>query len=144
VQRRSSIVFVPACVLLLTLLTGCTSKHGAPTPSSSRPTGLAASPVTDQHISIVNFAFAPRLFTIKAGDRIIWTQTTTTIHTVTSGTVGPPDANTKKVKATPDGLFASGDLKAGASYPVTFGKPGTYPYFCSHHPDRMVGTIIVQ
>jgi plastocyanin len=125
-------------------LAGCTSKPGSAHPSGSRsPTGLAASPVKDQHISIVNFAFQPKLFTIRAGNRIIWTQTSTTVHTVTSGTAGQ-DPKTKALKAVPDGMFSSGDLKQGASFPVTFNQPGTYSYFCSHHPDRMVGTIIVQ
>jgi len=140
---------VLALVALVTAvaLAGCSSKPGSAGPSGSaspRATGAAASPVTDQHISIVSFAFQPKLFTIRAGNRIIWTQTSTTIHTVTSGTVGPPNPGTKAVKAVPDGAFNSGDLKQGASFPVTFNKPGTYQYFCSHHPDRMVGTIIVQ
>ena len=136
-----------ALVALVTAvaLAGCSSKPGSAGPSGSaspRATGAAASPVTDQHISIVSFAFQPKLFTIRAGNRIIWTQTATTIHTVTSGTV--QQAPGKALKAVPDGLFSSGDLKQGASFPVTFNKPGTYSYFCSHHPDRMVGTIIVQ
>jgi plastocyanin len=126
------------------LLSACSSKSPQPASSGTASATASATPLTEQRINIKDFSFTPARLTIKAGTKIVWSQTsTTTIHTVTSGNPAV-DPTTKVAQPVPDGKFASGDLKPGATFPFTFSTPGTYTYFCSHHPDKMQGTIIVQ
>jgi plastocyanin len=43
---------------------------------------------------------------------------------------------------TADWLWESGELKRGASFSITFSRPGRYYYHCRNHRD-MYGTIVV-
>ena len=82
-------------------------------------------------------AYSPNPVEVSEGDTVIWTNDDTTPHTATSGTA-----------ATPDGIFG-GDAETGGVILVkgktqsfTFAEEGTYPYFCTLHPN-MVGTVTV-
>ena len=116
------------------MFVACSSKSPNPAASGVSPVTPSSSGLA-QGVTIKDFSFTPSRLTVKAGTRIAWTQTSTTLHTVTSGT---------PAGAVPDGKFSSGDLKHGVVFPVTLTTPGAYTYFCSHHPDQMHGTIIVQ
>src|SRR5215216_4000570 len=94
----------------------------------------AASPLVTS-VSIVNGAslptneefYAPDVARITVGSMITWKNDDTTSHTVTSGTV-------RNNTPTPDGMFDSGILNAGDSFPFLFDKAGEYPYYCTIHP----------
>jgi plastocyanin len=98
------------------------------------PNTRAASPLVTS-VSIVNGAslptneefYAPDVARITVGSMITWKNDDTTSHTVTSGTV-------RNNTPTPDGMFDSGILNAGASFPFLFDKAGEYPYYCTIHP----------
>src|SRR5215207_6707241 len=98
------------------------------------PNTRAASPLVTS-VSIANGAslptneefFAPDVARITVGSMITWKNDDTTSHTVTSGTV-------RNNTPTPDGLFDSGILNAGDSFPFLFDKAGEYPYYCTIHP----------
>jgi plastocyanin len=66
-----------------------------------------------------------------AGTTVIWHNSDSVTHTVTSDT----------------GLFDS-PLPGGADFQFTFDKAGTYPYYCRPHggpgEQGMSGTIVVQ
>jgi plastocyanin len=62
---------------------------------------------------------------------------------VTSGVSHPPDSSGRSATH-PDGKFNSGDLARGAKFAFTFDRPGSYPYFCSRHPEGMRGEIVVH
>src|SRR3989344_4393832 len=70
--------------------------------------------------------FTPSSVTITAGDSVVWTNTDTMPHTVTSNT----------------NAFNSGTMQPSATYSQTFNPPGTYQYYCAFH-SGMVGTITV-
>src|SRR3990167_1812133 len=70
--------------------------------------------------------FTPSSVTITAGDSVVWTNTDTMPHTVTSNT----------------NAFNSGTMQPSATYSQTFNTPGTYQYYCAFH-SGMVGTITV-
>lgn len=78
-------------------------------------------------ITIQNMAFAPATLTIKAGDKVTWTNQDAVGHSATAD----------------DNSFDTGVLGQGQSGSITFSKAGTYTYHCSVHP-YMKGTIVVQ
>src|SRR5215218_2539906 len=98
------------------------------------PNSRAASPLVTS-VSIANGAsvptneefFAPDVARITVGSMVTWKNDDTASHTVTSGTV-------RNNTPTPDGMFDSGILNAGDSFPFLFDKAGEYPYYCTIHP----------
>jgi len=80
-----------------------------------------------------NECYLPENISINAGDTVIWSNTDTTAHTVTSGS--PTDG--------PDGVFDSSLFMAGATFEVTFDDSGSYDYFCMVHP-WMSGSVQVS
>jgi plastocyanin len=94
---------------------------------TGQPTQVAAtSPST---VTIDNFAFAPAILLIAPGTKVVWDNKDEEPHTVTSADGGM--------------MFKSPALDTDDKFSFTFGKPGTYKYFCSIHP-HMVGTIVVK
>lgn len=96
-----------------------------PVPTPTGPTA-AVSMITPGGYS---FSFNPPTLTISVGTTVIWTNRTTTPHTITSDT----------------GTFNSGlndPIEAGFTFIYKFTKPGTYKYHCALHP-TMTATIIV-
>lgn len=74
--------------------------------------------------------------TIFPGDSVIWRNTDTAFHTVTSVTPSGEE----------DGLFDSGFFTAGKSYTRQFDDPGDSYYYCSLHPwmDGIVYVVITE
>ena len=77
------------------------------------------------NVSIVSFSFGPSSVTINVGDTIRWTV----------------DSGTHTTTAT--GVWNSGATSPGGVFSFTFDQAGTYPYFCSIHPN-MQATITVE
>jgi len=80
-----------------------------------------------------NDCYLPGTVSINAGDTVIWSNTDTAAHTVTSGS--PTNG--------PDGIFDSSLFMAGATFEVTFDDSGSYDYFCMVHP-WMQGNVQVS
>ncbi len=92
----------------------------------------SASPAVQAKVNITTnkkgvFTFKPKSVTIAVGTSVVWTNTTTVAHTVTSDT----------------GIFNSGVVNPGGTFKFTFTKKGTFGYHCSIHP-FMTATIIVN
>jgi predicted lipoprotein with Yx(FWY)xxD motif/plastocyanin len=108
------------------------SGSGTPTatPAASGSSGQAAGNNTVK-VNAQNFAFDPKGLTITAGTTVVWHNSDTIAHTVTSDT----------------GLFDS-PLPPGADFQFTFSQAGTYPYYCRPHGGPggvgMSGVITVQ
>jgi plastocyanin len=80
-------------------------------------------------VEIPAFRFDPDPVRIKAGTAVVWHNAHDQAHTSTGAGAMP---------------WNTGTLAPGrASAPVTFAKPGTYPYICALHP-FMKGTVEVQ
>ena len=115
-------------IALATLVTAiAATQHGA-SDAEARP-ALAASDVA---VSIRTFQFAPDTLRVKAGTRVVWTNTDEIEHTITSGT---PEMQ--------DGRFNGVVAKRGATYSAVMKDAGTYRYFCDRHR-FMNGTVIVN
>ncbi|HEV2281935.1 MAG TPA: plastocyanin/azurin family copper-binding protein [bacterium] len=77
-------------------------------------------------LRIENFAFAPALIKVAPGTTVVWTNADEIPHTSTSK----------------DGMWDSEAIQPGATFSVTFDKPGTYVYGCTIHP-FMQATVAV-
>ena len=79
--------------------------------------------------------FVPDEVTINVGDTVIWTNSDSATHTVTSGDVNDPNTWSE--------AFDSGLAKPDAIFEYTFDTAGEYPYLCQLHP-WMIGKVIVD
>jgi plastocyanin len=95
-------------------------------PSSMSPQP-SRGPTTTISIGASDDYFQPGTVNVQPGTTVKWVNKGRHKHTVTSDT----------------GVWDSGDLAPGATYSVTFSKPGTYYYHCRHHKG-MKGTIVVD
>jgi plastocyanin len=90
----------------------------------SLPAASAAS--SSNAVSIKDIAFNPATITVKAGDKVTWTNNDGLAHTVTLD----------------DNSVDSGILTPGATFNNTFTAAGTFAYHCKIHPP-MHGTVTV-
>jgi plastocyanin len=95
---------------------------------SSKVTAKAQQPAAaTAEVKIDNFSFGPGTVTVALGTTVVWTNRDDIPHTVVST----------------DGVFKSKVLDTDEKFSYTFGKAGTFPYFCSLHP-KMTGKVVVQ
>ena len=78
-------------------------------------------------VRIASFAFGPQAITVEAGTAVTWTNADTIPHTSTGQ----------------GKQWDSGPIQPGASFRMTFTKPGTYQYACTIHP-FMQATLVVR
>jgi plastocyanin len=92
-----------------------------------------------KRVSISNFSFTPQTITIKHGTKVVWKNSDSVPHDVTS-------TSSMSTSATVTGLFASPTLSPGASFSYTFKKKGTYFYECTIHASMasMHGKVVVK
>ena len=86
----------------------------------------------DAPVTIRTFQFTPDTMRVRAGTRVVWTNSDEIEHTITSGA---PD--------TKDNRFHGVVATRGATYSAVLQEPGTYRYFCDRHR-FMNGTVIVS
>jgi len=79
-------------------------------------------------VKIDNFTFAPGEITVAKGTTVNWVNRDDIPHTVVSD-----DKTT----------FKSKPLDTDDKFSYTFGKEGTYTYFCSIHP-KMTAKVVVK
>jgi len=79
-----------------------------------------------------NECFLPYTVEISSGETVVWTNTDSAAHTITSG-----------VPTTPDNNFDSGMMMVDESWESTFTESGEYDYYCMLHP-WMTGKVIVS
>ena len=78
-------------------------------------------------VTIRNFAFEPRVLSVRRGTTVRWVNDDNNPHTVTGDTTGP----------------RSPLLDRDQSYSYTFSDLGTFPYHCELHPE-MRGMVEVM
>lgn len=93
----------------------------APAQTHENPAGIT-------QVTIRLFKFSPETIEVTTGETVEWANDDLTPHTVTSR--GARELN-------------SGTIDAGSSWRHTFTQAGTFPYYCTFHPE-MKGTIIVK
>lgn len=126
-KKRTLLTIAVITPSLILVGAGCSSSvttndiTSTPNATSTTQTGNQVSS------TISNFSFQPKTITIKVGDTVTWKNNDSAAHTVTAD----------------NGSFDSGSIGRGGTYSRTFTQTGTYPYYCSLHPN-MTGTVIVQ
>jgi len=145
-----------ACAILLLLITalaaGCTGSEqpspaqtpttvaattvGTTTVATTRPpaTPISQVSVSDNTITILDFAFNPQTITIKTGEVVRWENNEPDQNYVHRIVFTDPTGNIIK--------YDSSVLSPGQSWSQKFTAPGTYTYYCKIHP-KMTGTVIV-
>lgn len=88
---------------------------------------------TTHNVAVTNYAFTPKQLTIKAGDKVVWTNTQGS-HNVNG-----------KLDTYPTNPEPFGNaVGTNWTYEYTFTKPGSYSYQCDPHAGMgMIGTITV-
>jgi plastocyanin len=118
-------------VVALITLSACSGSSGsaAPTAATSQtgsiPPAAPAGGATP--VAIKDFAFNPATTTASAGNKVTWTNSDTTAHTVTFD----------------DGSADSGNLAPGSTFDHTFATAGSFAYHCTIH-SQMHGTVTVS
>jgi 3',5'-cyclic-AMP phosphodiesterase len=79
-------------------------------------------------VGIDNFAFTPRVLTVKAGTEVTWVNDDDVPHIIFNVQQKFPESPV---------------LDTGRRYAYRFSTPGTYDYYCTIHP-KMTGTIVVR
>jgi plastocyanin len=136
-----SLRFLAAATLAAApLAAACSSQAASPTapgsslaPGTTAAGGSAATGTADATVTIKDFAFGPNPITVKAGQKITFTNTDDSPHEPTSGT---PTAKTSAflVDTAANGSATTGPIQLA---------PGTYDYFCGLH-EYMVAKLVVQ
>ena len=81
-------------------------------------------------VDMESIEFAPERVSVRAGQRVRWTNQDSTAHTVTKVSGPGPD-------------FDSGEVGANGTYEYTPPQRGVIKYVCEIHPDQMRGRISV-
>jgi plastocyanin len=113
-------------------LIGCTPAPGggaAPPEDGALLRQDPAQAVTEI-VTARDMTFSPATVTVPVGGTVVWKFEGPSPHTTTS-LEGSPQT------------WDSGIQGAGATYPVRFDRPGTYPYRCTLHAG-MTGTVVVE
>lgn len=113
------------------------SESPSPTPApavsptitpTATPTPTPAPKKSETYTSdINNFSFNPPELKIKKGDTVIWTNSDSAPHTITS------DAGNE---------LGSSTLSSGQTYKHTFNTAGTFNYHCSIHPSMKANVVV--
>jgi plastocyanin len=82
---------------------------------------------------LTDTAYDPNPVTVGVGENVTWVNDDLDPHTVTSGSIGAPEAGQE---------FDSGYMGPHRSFTHRFDAAGEYDYFCIIHPN-MVGTVVV-
>jgi plastocyanin len=110
--------------------------------SSATASRIKAAVVVDMTGSLL--VFEPASIKLKAGQTVMWKNSSHEVHTVTADPRVAIDAKDVRL---PKGAkqFDSGFLNPGQTYEQTFRTPGTYRYVCTlHEAQHMIGQIIVK
>jgi len=112
--------------------------------AASSATAAQAKPTVVVDMTGSLLVFEPAVIEIKAGQTVVWKNSSREVHTVTAD---PGQATNPQDVELPEGAqrFDSGFLNPTQNYEHTFRKPGTYRYVCTlHEVQRMIGQIIVK
>src|SRR5215218_9802860 len=105
---------------------GATQPAVVPTEPTAPAESTTPAPDSTTTVEILTNAFTPPQLNVAPGTTVTFVNRDSVPHTVTAD----------------NGLFDSGELAPGASYPVVLEGAGTVTYHCYLHPE-MRGSIVV-
>ncbi len=115
-------------------LVGCNSSSGTDTNyNTEEPPTNGGGEASGQQVEMSQQAFNSKNIEVEVGSTVKWVNSSSLVHTVTSGTNGESD-----------GTFNSGNISPGETFSYTFNKVGEFNYFCiPHYSLGMVGKVAV-
>ncbi|MDP4221189.1 MAG: cupredoxin domain-containing protein [Bacteroidota bacterium] len=119
-KTNSLPIVILTAFLLIVSISACTSTKN-----------IKAASVPPNTVIMADTKFTPNVITVPRGTTVVWQNAEDRVHTATAN----------------DKSWNTGDMKIGERKGITFDKPGTYPYHCTHHTMLgvgMTGTVIVQ
>ena len=128
----------------LTKLRKQLEKPQAALPSAPTTAAAQARPAVVVDMTGSLLVFEPATIEVKAGQTVVWKNSSREVHTVTAD---PRQATNAQDVELPKGAqgFDSGFLNPTQIYEHTFKTPGTYRYVCTlHEVQRMIGQVIVR
>ncbi len=128
----------PSCDTKLSL----TQLRKAAQPHPAVPVSIPEGAITVGMSDMV--AFVPVTVTIRAGQSVVWKNTSVTVHNVVDDLSKATNAADVHL---PRGVkpFDSGYMQSGQVYARTFTVPGIYRYVCTlHESSGMKGVVIVK
>ena len=125
-----------ACVALGVVVAGCGnsddngggSSDAQKTKQGSSGGGGGSGSAGGAKVSMEGIKFNPASVTVKAGDKVTWTNKDSVGHDVTGDNFKSGD---------------SGGMQNGDTFSQTFDKTGTFDYVCTVHPG-MKGSVTVK
>lgn len=125
-----------ACVALGVVVAGCGnsdddgggSSDAQKTKQGSSGGGGGGGSAGGAKVSMQGIKFNPASVTVKAGDKVTWTNKDSVGHDVTGDNFKSGD---------------SGGMQNGDTFSQTFDKKGTFDYVCTVHPG-MKGSVTVK
>lgn len=119
-------IVVGGIVLVVTGGNKQTGQQGSTSQTQENIQGTTPVPEKNE-VMIANNAFSPDILTVKAGDKVTWTNQDLAGHTATAD----------------DNSFDTNTIVPGQSKSVTLNNAGTYTYHSTTDPD-MKATIVVE
>ena len=121
-----------ACVALGVVVAGCgnsdDSGGGDNAQKTEQPAGGGGGSGGGAKVTMEGIKFNPANVTVKAGDKVTWTNKDSVGHDVTGDNFKSGD---------------SGGLQNGDTFSHTFDKKGKFDYVCTVHPG-MTGSVTVK
>jgi plastocyanin len=121
-----------ACVALGVVVAGCgnsdDSGGGDNAQKTEQPAGGGGGSGGGAKVTMEGIKFNPASVTVKAGDKVTWTNKDSVGHDVTGDNFKSGD---------------SGGLQNGDTFSHTFDKKGKFDYVCTVHPG-MTGSVTVK
>ena len=128
ILRLRRMVYLVAPLIVVILALGCNQDDDEDgtvmTPSGERD---------NNEIWIFDLEFIPETLTVAESTTVIWVNQDTENYRIRSG-----------APSEPTNVFNSETLGNTETFSFTFNDVGTYPYFCELHPERMIGSVVVQ
>jgi plastocyanin len=125
-------ILLALCAVVALGVAGCGGgdDNGGSTSSSSAPASTSSSSSSGGGVAIKmqNIAFDPKAVTVKAGQKVTWTNDDSTDHNVTADSGAG---------------FKSDNFGKDGTFEFTPDKAGTIKYECTIHPG-MTATLTVQ
>ena len=131
--RKTLSVFLGIAAGALLIVTGCGSNSTSASDGGSGGVGCTeANATATTSVTVKDYSFDPACIKVSAGDKVTWTNTGMSSHTVTSDSGAAAS-------------FDSGALGSAGTFSFTFTTAGTVGYHCTPHQSQgMVGTVVVQ
>lgn len=131
--KISPLLFFILCSAVSISLIGCGESTTATDDNGGNNNGGGTTEPPPNEVGMGSQTFSPANIEVEVGTTVTWTNGSSVVHTVTSGTDGEHDDK-----------FDSGNLSPGESFSYTFDEAGSYPYFCIPHVNLgMTGSVTV-